>query len=113
MLSRYGRCGKRRPHIHRVSHASHSDRRCCFNQKRPQILRGRRKSNLPIKPSRCGLTTARSWHGPASVRRPSRLLHRNLDGVTPVADRDSVLRTSFAATAVPLGLRHVGPGRAA
>ncbi|MHB0971550.1 MAG: hypothetical protein ACYC9N_01885, partial [Thermoanaerobaculia bacterium] len=29
------RCGKRRPHIRRVSHTSHSDRRCCFNQKRP------------------------------------------------------------------------------
>jgi hypothetical protein len=33
------------------------------------------------------LTTARSWHGPASVRRPSRLLYRQRGGVTPVADR--------------------------
>jgi hypothetical protein len=30
-------------------------------------------------------------------------------GVTAVAHRDSVLRTSFAATAVPLRLRHAGP----
>jgi hypothetical protein len=35
MLNRYGRCGKRRPHIHRVSHTSHSDYRCCFNRERP------------------------------------------------------------------------------
>ena len=42
MHVRYGRCGKRRPHFRRVSHTSHSNRRrCCFNQKDPQIPRGR------------------------------------------------------------------------
>src|SRR5215212_2656970 len=51
--------------------------------------------------------------GRASARQPSRLLHRQRDGVTAVAVRDSVLRTSSAATAAPLRLRHVGPGRAA
>jgi hypothetical protein len=35
MLNRYGRCGKRRPHIHRVSHTSHSDYYYCFKRKRP------------------------------------------------------------------------------
>ena len=59
------------------------------------------------------LTTARSCHGPASVRRPSRLLFRQRDGVTAVAVRGAVLRTLLAATAAPLRLRHVGPGRAA
>ena len=39
--------------------------------------------------------------------------YRKRDGVTAVAVRDSVLRTSCAATAVPLRLRHVGLGRTA
>jgi hypothetical protein len=46
---------------------------------------------------------------PASARQPSCLLHRERDGVTAVAYRDSVLCTSFAATAAPLWLRHAGP----
>ena len=58
-------------------------------------------------------TTARSCRGPASVRRPSRLLFRQRDGVTAVADRGAVLRTLLAATAAPLRLWHAGPGRAA
>ena len=60
-----------------------------------------------------GLYPARSWHGPASVRRPSRLHHRQRDGVTPVASRHSLHDSSLAATGAPLRLRHVGPGRAA
>jgi len=35
MHPRCGRCGKRRPHIHRVSHTSHSDRRYHFNEELP------------------------------------------------------------------------------
>ena len=35
MHLRYGRCGKRRPHTHRVSHTSHSDRRYHFNEELP------------------------------------------------------------------------------
>jgi hypothetical protein len=36
-----------------------------------------------------GLTIRRSWHGPASARRPSHLAQRNLNGVTPPASRAS------------------------
>jgi len=36
-----------------------------------------------------GLTHRRSWRGPASVRRPSRLFQRDLHGGTPPASRDS------------------------
>jgi hypothetical protein len=36
-----------------------------------------------------GLTIRRSWHGPASARRPSRLEQRKRDGVTPPASRAS------------------------
>jgi hypothetical protein len=41
------------------------------------------------------------------------LVQRYLVGVTPLAVRHSVLRTSLTASSVPLGLRHAGPGRAA
>ena len=46
---------------------------------------------------------------PGSARQPSCLLHRQRDGVTAVAVRDSVLRTSCAATAAPLCHSHAGP----
>ena len=46
---------------------------------------------------------------PGSARRPSRLLHRQRDGVTAVAVCQSVLRTSLAATAAPLCRSHAGP----
>jgi len=39
--------------------------------------------------------------------------HTRMSGDTAVADRQSWLRNSSAATAVPRRLRHVGPGRAA
>jgi hypothetical protein len=39
--------------------------------------------------------------------------HTRMGGVTSVADRQSWLRNSSAATVVPRRLRHVGPGRAA
>jgi hypothetical protein len=39
--------------------------------------------------------------------------HTSVGGVTSVADRQSWLRNSSAATAAPRRLRHVGPGRAA
>jgi hypothetical protein len=38
---------------------------------------------------RGGLTRRRSWRGPASARRPSRLGQRSLRGVTPPASRAS------------------------
>jgi hypothetical protein len=41
------------------------------------------------------------------------LVPRKIRGVTAVAVRHSVLRTSLAAIAAPHGLRHAGPGRAA
>jgi hypothetical protein len=44
------------------------------------------------------LTTARSWHGPASVRRPSRLLQRQRRGVTPVAVRQALQAPSRRQT---------------
>jgi len=69
---------------------------------------------LKQRPSENGhLTTARSCRGPTSVRRPSRLLFRQRDAVTAVAVRHSLHRSSLAATAAPLRLRHAGPGRAA
>src|ERR1051326_3072849 len=83
-------------------------------------------------------TRARSCHGLALARRPSRLVntlewaasprlqiarrgpaaeparqHTRMGGVTAVADRQSWLRNFSAATAAPRRLRHVGPGRAA
>ena len=41
------------------------------------------------------------------------LVQRQRDGVTPLAVRHSVLRTSLPASGAPRGLRHAGPGRAA
>jgi hypothetical protein len=44
-------------------------------------------------------TSRRSWRGPASVRRPSRLVQRNLRGVTPPASRASHAGRRRAASA--------------
>jgi hypothetical protein len=60
-------------------------------------------ANSSQKPTRPGA-------GPAAEL-PSQ--HTRMGGVTSVADRQSWLRNSLAATAVPRRLRHVGPGRAA
>ncbi len=59
------------------------------------------------------LTTARSCRGPASVRRPSRLLFRQRDGVTAVAVRHSLHGSSLAATAARSGFGTWALGRAA
>jgi len=56
-----------------------------------------------------GVTLGWSWCGPASARQPSCLQYRQRDDVTAVAVRHAVLRTSLAATAAPLRLRHAGP----
>ena len=61
----------------------------------------RRSNLLPMSP---GLYPARSCRGLASVRRPSRLLFRQRDGVTAAAVPAAVL----AATAAPLRLRPAG-----
>jgi len=46
-----------------------------------------------------GLTRRRSWRGPTSVRRPSRLCQRQRDGVTPPASRASHAGRRRAASA--------------
>jgi len=53
------------------------------------------------------LTRGRTRRGPASARRPSRLVQRYLDGGTPPAAREL-----HAAGGAPRRLRHAGPGRA-
>jgi len=50
-----------------------------------------------------GLTRRRSWRGPASARRPSRLVQRNLHGVTPSASRTSHASSPRAALPWPRG----------
>jgi hypothetical protein len=64
---------------------------------------------LNSKPPNFTLKLVRPGFGPP----PSRLHYRQHGGVTAVANRDSVLRTSFAATAAPLRLRHASLGRTA
>jgi len=49
------------------------------------------------------LTRRRSWHGPAPARRPSRLVQRNLRGVTPPASRASHAGMRRAALPWPSG----------
>jgi hypothetical protein len=64
----------------------------------PRVLRVQAPPNFTLKLMRPGF-------GPAA----SCLRHRKRGGVTAVAVRDSVLRTSCAATAAPLRLWHAGP----
>jgi hypothetical protein len=61
------------------------------------------RANSSQKPTRPGA-------GPPAE--PARQ-HTSVGGVTSIADRQSWLCNSSAATAVPRRLRHVGPGRAA
>ena len=55
-------------------------------------------------PPSFGVKLARPGFGPPAEP----VHHRQCDGVTAVAVRHSVLRTSLAATAAPLQLRHAG-----
>ena len=51
----------------------------------------------------CGLTRGRTRRGPASARRPSRLVQRYLNGVTPLASRASNAGRRRAAAASARG----------
>jgi hypothetical protein len=60
-------------------------------------------------PANFGVKLSAGW---CPARRPSRLQHFKRHGVTPAADRDSVLRTSCAAAGAPLRFWHVKPAAA-
>lgn len=78
---------------------------------RRRVPRSRRRSSVERCSSskRAGGTQQRQLKAPRSARQPSCLRFRKRAGVTAVAVRHSVLRTSFAATAASLRLRHAVP----
>ena len=63
------------------------------------------ESVVPRVAPNFGVKLMRPGFGPAAELPP----RRQRDGVTTVAVRHAVLRTSLAATAAPLRLRHAGP----
>jgi hypothetical protein len=68
------------------------------------------KAHVRGWPANSSQKLSRPGAGPAAEL-PSQ--HTRMGGVTAVANRQSWLRNSSPATAVPRRLRHVGPGRAA
>lgn len=75
---------------------------CCYLWHGRRVSRGRGPPNFGVK-------LAAGW---CPARRPSRLLHRQPHGVAAAANRDSVLRTSFAAAVAPRCSWRVKPAAA-